>query len=82
MRLALYVCLKNICDGVGGQDESNGTTLDPPLFWLDIIFNVVKSGKSNTFWLFNEMSITFMSQLHFVSDIGRIRRNLIVVSWL
>ncbi len=38
MRLALYVCLKNICDGVGGQDESNGTPLDPPLFWLDNIF--------------------------------------------
>ncbi len=45
MRLALYVCLKNICDGVGGQDESNGTPLDPPLFWLDNIFN--KSGKTN-----------------------------------
>jgi hypothetical protein len=30
---------KNICDGVGGQDESNGTHLDPPLFWLDNIFN-------------------------------------------
>ncbi len=40
VRLALYVCLKNICDGVGGQDESNGTTLDPPLFWLDNIFKV------------------------------------------
>ncbi len=38
VRLALYVCLKNICDGVGGQDESNGTPLDPPLFWLDNIF--------------------------------------------
>jgi hypothetical protein len=33
------VCLKNICDGVGGQDESNGIPLNPPLFWLDIIFN-------------------------------------------
>jgi hypothetical protein len=32
------VCLKNICDGVGGQDESNGSPLDPPLFWLDNIF--------------------------------------------
>jgi hypothetical protein len=32
------VCLKNICDGAGGQDESNGTPLDPPLFWLDNIF--------------------------------------------
>ncbi len=29
---------KNICDGVGGQDEWNGTHLDPPLFWLDNIF--------------------------------------------
>ncbi len=40
MRLALYVCLKNICDGVGGQDVSNGTPLDPPLFWLDNIFKL------------------------------------------
>jgi hypothetical protein len=40
VRLALYVCLKNICDGVGGQDVSNGTPLDPPLFWLDNIFNM------------------------------------------
>ncbi len=39
MRLALYVCLKNICDGVGCQNGSNGTPLDPPLFWLDNIFN-------------------------------------------
>jgi hypothetical protein len=38
VRLALYVCLKNICDGVGGQDELNGTHLDPPLFWPDNIF--------------------------------------------
>ena len=38
VRLALSVCLKNICDGVGGQDESNVTHLDPPLFWLDNIF--------------------------------------------
>jgi hypothetical protein len=29
---------KNICDGAGGQDESSGTPLDPPLFWLDNIF--------------------------------------------
>jgi hypothetical protein len=38
VRLALYVCLKNICDGVGCQNGSNGTPLDPPLFWLDNIF--------------------------------------------
>jgi hypothetical protein len=32
------VCLKNICDGVGCQNGSKGTPLDPPLFWLDNIF--------------------------------------------
>jgi hypothetical protein len=32
------VYLKNICDGIGGQDEWNGTPLYPPLFWLDNIF--------------------------------------------
>jgi hypothetical protein len=45
VRLVLYVSLKNICDGVGGQDESNGTPLDPPLFWLDNIFNAL------TWWI-------------------------------
>jgi hypothetical protein len=35
------VCLKNICDGVGGQDESNGIPLYPPLFWLDNIFKQI-----------------------------------------
>jgi hypothetical protein len=30
---------KNICDGIGCQDESNGTPLYLPLFWLDNIFN-------------------------------------------
>jgi hypothetical protein len=29
---------KNICDGVGVQDESIGTPLYSPLFWLDNIF--------------------------------------------
>jgi hypothetical protein len=38
------VCLKNICDGVGGQDESNGIHLDPPLFWLDNIFKLISKG--------------------------------------
>jgi hypothetical protein len=42
VRLALYVFKKNICDGVGCEDESNDTPLDPPLFWLDNIFNEVK----------------------------------------
>jgi hypothetical protein len=37
------VLKKNICDGVGGQDELNGITLYPPLFWLDNIFIVKKS---------------------------------------
>jgi hypothetical protein len=39
VRLALYVCIKNICDSVGGEDKSNDTPLDPALFWLDNIFN-------------------------------------------
>jgi hypothetical protein len=38
VRLALYVFKKKICDGVGGQDELNGITLYPPLFWVDNIF--------------------------------------------
>jgi hypothetical protein len=49
VRLALYVCLKNICDDVGGQDVSNGTPIDPPLFWLDNIF------KSGSYIYFAEM---------------------------
>jgi hypothetical protein len=32
VRLALYVCLKNICDGVGRLNGSNGTPLDPLFF--------------------------------------------------
>jgi hypothetical protein len=38
LRLALNVCLKNICDGEGSRNGSNGTTLYPPLFWLDNTF--------------------------------------------
>ncbi len=38
VRLALYMCLKNICDGVGRQNGSNGTSLNPPFFWLDNVF--------------------------------------------
>ncbi len=41
MRLALYVCLKNICDGIGRPNGSNGSPLNPPLFWLDNIFNKI-----------------------------------------
>jgi hypothetical protein len=29
---------KNISDGVGSRNESIGTPLYPPLFWLDNIF--------------------------------------------
>ena len=29
---------KNISDGVGSRNGSNGTPLNPPLFWLDNIF--------------------------------------------
>jgi hypothetical protein len=31
---------KNISDGVGSHNGSNGTPLDPPLFWLDNTFKV------------------------------------------
>jgi hypothetical protein len=34
------VLKKNISDGVESQNGSNGTPLNPPLFWLDNIFNV------------------------------------------
>ncbi len=30
---------KNISDGVGSRNRWNGTPLNPPLFWLDNIFN-------------------------------------------
>jgi hypothetical protein len=30
---------KNISDGVESRNGSNGTPLNPPLFWLDNIFN-------------------------------------------
>jgi hypothetical protein len=33
---------KNISDGVGSPNGSNGTPLDPPLFWLDNIFKYQK----------------------------------------
>jgi hypothetical protein len=29
---------KNISDGVESRNGSNGTPLNPPLFWLDNIF--------------------------------------------
>jgi hypothetical protein len=29
---------KNISDGVGSRNGSNGTPVNPPLFWLDNIF--------------------------------------------
>jgi hypothetical protein len=31
---------KNISDGVESQNGSNGTPLNPPLFWLDNIFKL------------------------------------------
>jgi hypothetical protein len=44
------VCLKNICDGVGCQNGSNGTPLIPPLFWLDNIFNTTHKFTYHT-WI-------------------------------
>jgi hypothetical protein len=43
MRVTLY--LKNIVDWLGRQGLSNGTPLEPPLLWLDSIFNVVKDAN-------------------------------------
>jgi hypothetical protein len=60
VRLALYVCLKNICDGVGGQDESNGTPLDPPLFWLDNIFK-----QKTRIYVQHVQLILFLEYLYF-----------------
>jgi hypothetical protein len=45
VRLALYVCLKNICDGVGCQNGSNETPLDTQNFML--ISNPLKSILKN-----------------------------------
>jgi hypothetical protein len=58
VRLALYVCQKNICDGVGCQNGSNGTPLDPTLYWLDNIFkgilyvNYCRSHKGTPIFVF------------------------------
>ena len=45
VRLVLLRVSKNICDGVGCQNGSNGTPLDPPLFWLDNIFKLYVYGS-------------------------------------
>ncbi len=37
-RTSWDVCLKSICYCKGSHNDSNGTPLDPPLFWLDTIF--------------------------------------------
>jgi hypothetical protein len=39
---------RNIGDCVGRQDESIGKPLDPPLFWLDNIFNLCGRTCSTT----------------------------------
>jgi hypothetical protein len=38
------VYLKSIGDCIGSRDESIDTHLDPPLFWLDIIFQAHFAG--------------------------------------
>jgi hypothetical protein len=40
---------KNISDGVGSQNGLNGTPLDPPLFWLDNIFNTLFLTRFRTY---------------------------------
>ncbi len=62
VRLALYVCLKNICDGVGGQDESNGTHLDPPLFgWTISLKRKFLSAYIHSFYVFREYYGKYLS---------------------
>ncbi len=36
---------KNISDDVGSPNGSNGTPLDPPLFWLDNIFKLKDTSR-------------------------------------
>ncbi len=70
MKLALYVCLKNICEGVGGQDESNGTPLYPPLFWLDNIFKILTTMRINEDYMTGRLyrENYLFSHIHCVSD--------------
>jgi hypothetical protein len=72
VRLALYVSLKNIFDGVGGQDVSNGTPLDPPLFWLDNIFNVkivhtMPVSLANGMCDFTAINLYFYQYIHYIA---------------
>ncbi len=39
---------KNISDGVGSRNDWNGTSLNPPLFWLDNIFKQVQNSIALT----------------------------------
>jgi hypothetical protein len=47
---------KNISDGVGSRNGSIDAPLNPPLFWLDNIFNAVTKGKGASF--ISEFSVT------------------------
>ncbi len=47
---------KNICDGIGSRNKSNGTPLYPPLFWLDNIFKYTGTFKNDR-WTAREYSI-------------------------
>ncbi len=42
--------LKNIGDCVPSQDESIGTPLDSPLFWLDNFFTLERMTKYKELW--------------------------------
>jgi hypothetical protein len=61
---------KNISDGVGSPNGSNGTPLDPPLYWLDNIFNLTKfdSLDMNTVELFYpKLTARIMKKMHVYS---------------
>jgi hypothetical protein len=55
---------KNICDGVGVQDESIGTPLYPPLFWLDNIFKAMKQNNSLTYNIVQSMKRFYRFKNH------------------
>jgi hypothetical protein len=47
---------KNISDGVESRNGSNGTPLNPPLFWLDNIFNLFFKINAETYNICNMSS--------------------------
>jgi hypothetical protein len=64
---------KNISDGVGSRNGSNGTPLGPPLFWLDNIFNDNLKRKGSTGKRRKNATVCRCTIVHTVSPIRIIR---------